>query len=377
MGCHRGTPAAEILKFIENTFKTERLSLACLKALATLEVKKDEPGLQEAAARLGVEFIWFTKEELQTVKVPNPSPQGDAPGGSGQRQRSRGPEGRRGGADPDQTQGGQCHPGRGQGAPGRLTLVSLGPGFPAYIIPRARAALDEAQVVAGYRTYLELIEPLLTRQEVVATGMKAEVSRCQAAIDRALAGDRVALVSSGDAGIYGMAGLVLEICAARGLQVGPPEGAGEVDFHLEVIPGVPALAAGAALLGAPLMHDFAAISLSDLLTPWETIVKRLELAAQGDFVIVLYNPKSKKRHWQLGAVRDLLLRYKDPATPVGIVSRAMREGQAVTITTLDNLTNEPVDMQTVVIVGNSQTFAYGPYMVTPRGYLSKYQVAEE
>jgi len=254
--------------------------------------------------------------------------------------------------------------------------VSLGPGFPAYIIPRAQAALDEARVVAGYRTYLELIEPLLTGQEVVATGMKAEVSRCRTAIDRALAGDRVALVSSGDAGIYGMAGLVLEICAARGLKVGPPEGAGEVDFHLEVIPGVPALAAGAALLGAPLMHDFAAISLSDLLTPWETIVKRLELAAQGDFVIVLYNPKSKKRHWQLGAVRDLLLRYKDPATPVGIVSRAMREGQAVTITTLNNLTNEPVDMQTVVIVGNSQTFTYGPYMVTPRGYLDKYQVAE-
>jgi precorrin-3B C17-methyltransferase / cobalt-factor III methyltransferase len=254
--------------------------------------------------------------------------------------------------------------------------VSLGPGFPAYIIPRAQAALDEAQVVAGYRTYIELIEPLLTGQEVVATGMKAEVSRCQSAIDRALAGDRVALVSSGDAGIYGMAGLVLEICAARGLKIGPPDMAGEVDFRLEVIPGVPALAAGAALLGAPLMHDFAAISLSDLLTPWETIVKRLELAAQGDFVIVLYNPKSKKRHWQLGAVRDLLLRYKDPATPVGIVCRAMREGQAVTITTLNNLTKEPVDMQTVVFVGNSQTFTYGPYMVTPRGYLDKYQVVE-
>ena len=172
-------------------------------------------------------------------------------------------------------------------------------------------------MVAGYRTYVELIEPLLTHQEVVATGMKAEVQRCQAAIDRALAGDRVALVSSGDAGIYGMAGLVLEICAARGLKVSPPDAAAEVDFHLEVIPGVPALAAGAALLGAPLMHDFASISLSDLLTPWETIQKRLELAAQGDFVIVLYNPKSKKRHWQLGAVQELLLRHKAPGNPGG------------------------------------------------------------
>ena len=258
-----------------------------------------------------------------------------------------------------------------------MTVVSLGPGFPAYLSPRAKAALDEAQVVAGYRTYIELIDPLLSHQEVVATGMKAEVKRCQAAIDRALAGARVALVSSGDAGIYGMAGLVLEICAARSLRVGPPEGAGEVDFHLEVIPGIPALAAGAALLGAPLMHDFAAISLSDLLTPWETIVKRLELAAQGDFVIVLYNPKSKKRHWQLGAVRELLLKFKGPETPVGLASRAMRQGQETVITTLKDLLEHPVDMQTVVIVGNSQTFTYGPYMVTPRGYLNKYQVGED
>jgi precorrin-3B C17-methyltransferase len=256
-------------------------------------------------------------------------------------------------------------------------VVSLGPGFPEYIIPQAKAALDAAQVVAGYRTYIELIEPLLTHQEVVATGMKAEVKRCQAAIDRACEGQRVALVSSGDAGIYGMAGLVLEICAARELQVGPPDVPGEVDFYLEVIPGVPALAAAAALLGAPLMHDFAAISLSDLLTPWEVIQRRVQLAAEGDLVIVLYNPKSKKRDWQLGVVRDLLLKVKDVATPVGIVSRAMREGQDAVVTTLEEMLEHPVDMQTVVIVGNSQTFTYGQYMVTPRGYLNKYQVAEE
>jgi len=140
---------------------------------------------------------------------------------------------------------------------------------------------------------------------------------------------------------------------------------------------VPALAAGAALLGAPLMHDFASVSLSDLLTPWEIIQKRVELAAQGDFVIVLYNPKSKKRDWQLGAVRDLLLRYKAPETPVGLVCRAMREGQTITITTLEDLLQHEVDMQTVVIVGNSQTFTYGPYMITPRGYLNKYQVGED
>lgn len=228
-------------------------------------------------------------------------------------------------------------------------------------------------MVVGYQTYIDLVRPWLTTQAVVATGMKAEVKRCQLALDRARAGQKVAIVSSGDAGIYGMAGLVLEMCAAQGLKVGPSEGSADVDLWLEVIPGVPALAAGAALLGAPLMHDFVAISLSDLLTPWEMIVKRLELAAQGDFVIVLYNPKSKKRDWQLGAVRDLLLRQRDPETPVGIVSRAMREGQETIITTLQDMLSQPVDMQTIVIVGNSQSYTYGPYMITPRGYRVKYR----
>ena len=258
-----------------------------------------------------------------------------------------------------------------------MTVVSLGPGFPTHIIPAARAALDEAQVVVGYKTYLELIEPLVTGREVVASGMKAEVERCGLAIDRARAGKRVALVSSGDAGIYGMAGLVLEICAARGMKVAPPGDESPVDFYFQVIPGVPALAAGAARLGAPLMHDFACISLSDLLTPWETIARRMELAAQGDFVIVLYNPKSRKRDWQLGAVRDLLLKVKSPQTPVGIVRRAMRAGEATVITTLQDLLDYPVDMQTVIFVGNSQTFTYGDYIITPRGYLAKYRVGEE
>jgi precorrin-3B C17-methyltransferase len=253
--------------------------------------------------------------------------------------------------------------------------VSLGPGAAEYLAPKARAALEAAQVVVGYQTYVDLIAPLLTCQEVVVTGMKAEVKRCQAAIDRARAGQRVALVSSGDAGIYGMAGLVLEICAAQGLKVGQPEAGREVNFYLEMIPGIPALAAGAALLGAPLMHDFAAISLSDLLTPWEVIQRRVEAAAHGDFVIVLYNPKSKKRHWQLQAVVEMLLRHREPRTPVGLARRAMRPGEEVALTTLEELPEQPVDMQTIILVGNSQTFRYGDYLVTPRGYLGKYQVA--
>jgi precorrin-3B C17-methyltransferase len=261
--------------------------------------------------------------------------------------------------------------------PGRLTVVSTGPGFPAYIAPRARAALDAAQVVAGYRTYMELLRPLLKGQEIVATGMKAEMERCRAAVDLAAAGRRVALVSGGDAGIYGMAGLVLEICATRQLRIGPPEAGDEVDFHLEVIPGIPALAAAASLLGAPLMHDFVAVSLSDLLTPWETITRRVGLAAQGDFVIVLYNPQSKRRNWQLAAVRDLLLKHYSAETPVGLVRRAMREGQEAVIATLGQMLDHEVDMQTIIIIGNSQTYVYGPYMITPRGYLEKYKVSSE
>lgn len=225
--------------------------------------------------------------------------------------------------------------------------------------------------------YIELVRPLLSGQEVVATGMMGELARCQLAIDRALAGARVALVSSGDVGVYGMAGLALEICHERGLRTGPLEGGPGIDLPLEVIPGVPALTAAAALLGAPLMHDFVAISLSDLLTPWEVIAQRLAAAAAADFVIVIYNPKSKKRDWQLGAVRDLVLQQRRPQTPVGIVSRAMRAGQEVVLTDLANLLAHPVDMQTIIIIGNSQTYTAGDLMITPRGYLQKYSLEDE
>lgn len=253
--------------------------------------------------------------------------------------------------------------------------MSLGPGFPSDITPRAFQALEEARVVVGYKFYIDLLKPILKDQEVVATGMRGEVERGNLAIARAMAGQQVAIVSGGDAGIYGMAGLVLEICQARNLRPGPPGAGPEADFELEIIPGVPALAAGAALLGAPLMHDFAAISLSDLLTPWKTIQRRLESAAQGDFVIVLYNPRSQKRHWQLSRGRELLLKSRSPQTPVGIVRRARRQGQEMVITTLGNLLDHPIDMQTIIIVGNSTTYVFGPYMITPRGYEAKYDVA--
>ena len=220
--------------------------------------------------------------------------------------------------------------------------------------------------------YIDLVRPLLSNQEVIATGMMGELQRCQLAIDRALAGARVALISSGDVGIYGMAGLALEVCQERGIRLGPLSSGSEIDLPLEVVPGVPALAAAAALLGAPLMHDFASVSLSDLMTPWEVIKKRVEAAAAADFVLVIYNPKSKKRDWQLAKVQEILLHYRQPETPVGIVSRAMREGQEVRVTSLGEMLQHPVDMQTIIIIGNSQTYEAGGYMITPRGYLDKY-----
>ncbi len=209
--------------------------------------------------------------------------------------------------------------------------------------------------------------------------MTKEVVRVEAAIERALAGKSCAIVSSGDPGIYAMAGLVFETCKVKGIVIMPPASAPEAAddknvLRLEVVPGIPALCAGAALLGAPLTHDFAAISLSDLLTPWELIEQRLEAAARSDFVIVIYNPKSKKRNWQLGKAQEIILRYRDKKTPVGIVSRAMRKKQNIEIVTLDDMHTAEIDMQTTVFVGNSTSSQYLDFMYTPRGYAKKYQI---
>ncbi|MCG0278717.1 MAG: precorrin-3B C(17)-methyltransferase [Thermanaeromonas sp.] len=242
---------------------------------------------------------------------------------------------------------------------GHISIVGLGPGGPQDMTPRATEALAQAEVVVGYRPYVALLGEMATSKEVVATGMTAEVERCQEAVRRAARGQRVAVVSSGDAGIYGMAGLVLQILHQE-------DQAGKIG--VEVIPGVTAATAAAAALGAPLMHDFAVISLSDRLTPWETIARRLNLAAQGDFVIVLYNPKSQSRTWQLSRAQEIILQYRSPATPVGVVRQAGRPGQQVWISDLASFLSLPVDMLSTVIIGNSQTQILGKWMVTPRGY---------
>ncbi|MFW5937011.1 MAG: precorrin-3B C(17)-methyltransferase [Desulfosalsimonas sp.] len=235
----------------------------------------------------------------------------------------------------------------------------------------ARQAIARAEVICGYATYVDLIRPLVTNQSIIATGMTKEVERVHRAIETVSQGRSCALVCSGDPGIYAMAGLVFQVCAQNHIKIGDRPG----ELDVSVIPGIPALCAGAALLGAPLMHDFAAISLSDLLTPWEMIEKRLNAAAMADFVVVLYNPKSKKRHWQLDAAQNILLGHRKPDTPVGLVNSAMRANQQIALTTLDALDTDRVNMQTTVFVGNSRTFVYGSHMVTPRGYDEKYELA--
>jgi len=224
---------------------------------------------------------------------------------------------------------------------------------------RARDALASADVIAGYITYIDLIRDYIGNRKIVSTGMTREIERCRKAVELASSGRRVAVISSGDPGVYGMAGLVLEIMEAEGLLGVIP---------VEIIPGITSATASAAKLGAPLMHDFAVISLSDLLTPWDTIEQRLEAAAQADFVIVLYNPASKKRTWQIEKAREIFLRHKPPATPVGIVKNAAREAERLIITDLQGMLAHPVDMLSTVIVGNRSTRRAGDFMITPRGY---------
>ncbi len=248
---------------------------------------------------------------------------------------------------------------------GKLWVVGLGPGDVLHLTPAARAAIEQADCVAGYKTYLELIPELIAGKEQLSSGMRQEVERCKLALERAEAGAKVVLVCSGDAGVYGMAGLVLELLDGRQLDV-------------EMVPGVSAVQAAAARLGAPLMHDFSVISLSDLLTPWPLIRQRLNAAASADFVIALYNPKSKGRTTQIVAARDILMRHRAPQTPVGIVRNACRAGEEICLTNLAEMLECEIDMFSLVLIGNSTTYVDAARrMVTPRGYAGKYLVPKQ
>lgn len=244
---------------------------------------------------------------------------------------------------------------------GELYLVGTGPGALAQLTHRAREVLARADAVVGYRLYLDLLGPLLEGKETVSSALSEETARATRAVELARAGRRVALVSSGDAGVYGLAGLALELLGATGWRAGAAP-------LVEVVPGVTAGQAAAALLGAPLGHDWASISLSDLLTPWPVIARRLEAVAAADFVLCLYNPRSLRRDWQLAAARDILLRHRSAATPTGLVTNAYRPGQRVVTTSLGELDPGEVDMLTTVVIGNAATLSFGDLLVTPRGY---------
>lgn len=248
-------------------------------------------------------------------------------------------------------------------SPGRLYVVGTGPGSLDHMTPAAVKAIQDSEIVIGYNTYLDLIPELLKDKEVVASQMMKEVDRCRKSFDLAKGGKKVALVSGGDPGIYAMAGLVFEMAREH-----------DLDVEIEVVPGIAALNACAARLGAPLMHDFAAISLSDLLTPWEVIEKRLAAAASADFVIAIYNPKSKRRTEHIEKARDIILRYRSLDTAVGIVTAATRENEKIMLSTLEKFTELEINMQSCVIIGNSKTFQWKDFLVTPRGYTGKYQL---
>ncbi len=247
----------------------------------------------------------------------------------------------------------------------KLYCIGLGPGGPDHCTPAATRAILSSDIIVGYKTYIDLIPHLLTGKRILSSGMKREIDRCREAIEEAAKGATVSLISSGDSGIYGMAGLVLELLEDR------------QDIEVEVVPGVSAVQAAASRLGAPLMHDFAVISLSDLMTPWSLIRSRLDAAGRADFVTALYNPKSKGRTTQIVEAQEILLRYRSPETPVGIVRNACREGESVTYTTLGQMEQEEIDMLSLVMIGNSCTRIEGGRMLTPRGYSEKYLKAAE
>jgi cobalt-precorrin 5A hydrolase/precorrin-3B C17-methyltransferase len=356
VGCSRGVGAEEIGDLLRRSLAKAGLTEMSVAALASIDVKRDESGLLEAAEKLDVPIHFHPAEALSVVETPNPSEvvreAVGTPSVAEAAVISSGAElvlGKRKSANATVAIG--RLPVRG-----RLALVSLGPGEDILIPPLAREALVTSEFVVGLDQYVERIRHLLRPgTRVLTPPLGSEVERAKLALAEARAGGSAALVSSGDVGIYAMASPALEL-------------AGE-DVDVVVVPGVTAAQAAASLLGSPLGHDHCSVSLSDLLTPWSVIQDRVMAAAEGDFVVSLYNPRSKGRDWQLGKVKEILLEHRPPDTPVGIVKDAYRPTQRVIIIDLASLRPEDADMLTIVLVGSSQTRVVAGRMVTPRGYL--------
>lgn len=355
VGTSSTATAREVADLLDQALSGAGLAVASLAEVATIDRRVDHP----AVVALGYPIRAFPSGELAAVEVPSPSETVRAAVGTpsvceAAALLAAGP-----GAELVVTK--RSGPtatvalARRRGPRGHLALVGLGPGGAAHRTPAAEHAVRRAEVVLGYRAYLEQCGDLRgAAQEWVASPIGDEVVRAKQALAEAGAGRRVALVCSGDSGIYGMASIVMEL-ADRGVDI-------------DVVPGITAAAAGAAVLGAPLGHDHVAISLSDLLTSWAVIERRLRAAAESDLVVSLYNPRSRGRTWQLDAARRILLEHRPPATPAGIVTDAGREGQRCVVTTVADLDVTLVGMTSVVIIGSSTTTLVNGRMVTPRGY---------
>lgn len=374
IGCNRGTPCSQIEAAIDSVFSEYGLAVKSIRNLATIDAKKDEGGLLEFAARRCLRVDYFDPQSLSHAEFPSaPSALAEKHMGTPSVAESAAilssgnpslvvPKERVDGAVTIAV--GTIKTGSAEHRDGKLFLVGLGPGSLDQMTLKAREIIGQCDVVVGYSTYVELIRPLVHDKEVISTAMGAEVERAKKAISLGRAGRRVAFVSSGDSGVYGMAGLVGEI-----LREEPAE-----SLDIEVVPGVTSLVAAAALLGAPVTTDFASVSLSDYLVPWDTIASRLEMAAKGDFVTVLYNPMSRRRRQQLVNARNIFLAHRAASTPVGIVTSASRSNQDVIVTTLEHMLEHNIGMETIIIIGNSTTFEHSGRMVTPRGYGTKYSL---
>ncbi|MDI6744663.1 MAG: precorrin-3B C(17)-methyltransferase [Thermodesulfovibrionales bacterium] len=397
IGCNKRTPENEIENAVKDTLAKNNLSFQSIHSIATIDIKGNELGLIASAKKYNLGIKTFTANELNTIKWVSKS---DAAfKATGANAVAEPAALLASGADKllvkKQKQGNvtvaiaelypfthsPIHP------LGKIFIVGTGPGSIEHITPYARNAIRNSDVIVGYGTYLHLIWELISGKEVVSTGMTQEVDRCKKAVELAMSGKTVSVISGGDPGIYAMAGLVFEIlknCNALSVMRNEikKSNASRITHHasriaVEVIPGISALNACAARLGAPLMHDFASISLSDRLTPWDLIEKRLDGAAKADFVIILYNPKSKGRAKHIDRAMEIILKCRKSETPVGIVKGAMREDEKVIISDLKNMLEHDIDMQTTVIIGNSQTFVWDNRMITPRGYEGKLKVARQ
>jgi cobalt-precorrin 5A hydrolase/precorrin-3B C17-methyltransferase len=356
VGCSRGVDADEIFDLLHRSFAEARLSEKSVVALASIDVKHDESGLLEAAEKLDVPIHFHSAENLRAVETPNPSEVvREAVGTPSVSEAAVISSGAELVMEKRKSESVTMAIGR-LPVRGRLALVSLGPGEDTLIPSLAREALAASELVVGLDQYVDRIRHLLRPgTRVLTSPLGNEVERAELALAESRAGGSAALVSSGDVGIYAMASPVLEL-------------AGD-DVEVVVVPGITAAQAAASLLGSPLGHDHCSVSLSDLLTPWAVIQSRIMAAAEGDFVVSLYNPRSKGRDWQLGKVKEILLGHRPPDTPVGIVRDAYRPTQQIIFTDLASLQPEEVDMLTTVIVGSTQTRVVAGRMVTPRGYL--------